>query len=246
MKIVAWNIRSGGGVRVEGIYRQLLHWGADTILLSEFRGTGASQSLAEMLGSAGWSNQLSTIRVPGEKTNGLLVVSKWPVTRIEHRIRIDSYRWLPCIVHSHRPLVICSMHVPNQVTGKKIPFQQGVVRFLKKFPIEQGLLIGDTNSGLRHIDEESPAFGLAEEKWILQLERRMWLDGYRHLYGNRREFTWYSPNGNNGFRLDHAYFNQKSLSRLRSFSYDWGRSKNSTRRDALSDHAAINITLAPG
>ena len=135
------------------------------------------------------------------------------------------------------------MHIPNRVTGKKIPFQQAVIRFLKKIPIEHGLLMGDTNSGFRHIDEESSAFGPAEENWIHQLEHRMWRDGYRHLHGDRREFSWYSPNGNNGFRLDHAYFNPQTLPWLKAFSYEWGQTENSSRRDVLSDHAAINITL---
>ena len=244
MKIVAWNIRAGGGTRVNDIFRQLVEWDADTILLSEFRGTAASQLLARMLAETGWSNQLSSIRAPHNKDNGLLIASRWPVTPLPYRIRCAPIRWLACTVQADNPCFIGSMHIPNRVSGNKYKFQQGIIRFLKKLPVGPGVLIGDTNSGLRHIDEESAAFGVAEEKWIEQLSRLKWQDGYRHLHGQTRVYSWYSPNGNNGFRLDHAYLNPLTLHRLQSFSYQWGRVRDCARRDILSDHAAVTLTLA--
>ena len=247
MKVLAWNIRAGGGVRVAGIFQQLLTWDADILVLSEFRGTSASQSLATMLRDAGWRHQVTTAR-NNDKTNGLLVASRWPVTSVEHRIRIDPFRWLPCLIHGfgddgHEPLFIGSMHVPNRVSGRKDRFQRGVIRFVKKFPRELGLLLGDTKSGISVIDEESPAFGAMEENWIGQLSKQGWVDGFRHLHGDKREFSWYSPNKNNGFRLDYAYLSPKMAGGLKSVSYQWGKSGDSTRREVLSDHAAILASI---
>jgi exodeoxyribonuclease-3 len=239
VKVIAWNIRAGGGVRVDDIFQQLLEWDADVVALSEFRGTAASQSLAEMLRHAGWSYQVSSVQ-ENEKTNGLLVAAKWPVTRIEHRIRIDPLRWLPCMVCvDGLTLFIGAMHVPNRASGRKDKFQRGVLRYLKKFPVTYGLLVGDTNSGLPGVDEESPAFGPMEENWIANLSKQGWVDGFRHLHRDAREFTWYSPNGKNGFRLDYVYLNPETLKGLNSVSYAWGKKVGSKRREALSDHAAI-------
>jgi len=170
------------------------------------------------------------------------------VTPIEHRIRIDPFRWLPCLIHDfghggHEPLFIGSMHVPNKVSGRKDRFQRGVIRFIKKFPREPGLLLGDTNSGISVIDEESPAFGAMEENWIGQLSELGWVDGFRQLHGDKREFSWYSPNGNNGFRLDYAYLSATTLGGLKSVSYEWGKSGGSPRREVLSDHAAILASI---
>ncbi len=243
MNIVAWNIRSGGGTRVEAIYRQLVSWRPDIIALSEFRGTPSSQYLASQLAAAGWCNQLSTIRRVGDATNGLLIASIHKLSSITDRTRIDTYRWLPCIVHTEPELFIGSMHIPNRVSGRKDNFYDASIRFLGKFQFNEGLLIGDTNSGLPGIDEQSPAFGRKEIAWISRLERRRWHDGFRHLRPDLREYSWYSPNGNNGFRLDHAYLNPRLLARLRSISYQWGSTEEDTRREALSDHAALHLTL---
>jgi exodeoxyribonuclease-3 len=141
-------------------------------------------------------------------------------------------------------LFVGAMHVPNRASGRKDKFQRGVLRYLKKFPANNGLLTGDTNSGFPGIDEESPAFGAMEANWIINLSKLGWVDGFRHLHSDAREFTWYSPNGRNGFRLDYAYLNPETLVGLNSVSYVWGKTAASERREALSDHAAILTSLS--
>ena len=102
------------------------------------------------------------------------------------------------------------------------------------------MLIGDTNSGLPDIDEESPAFGEAEVQFMNGMEHRQWNDIYRVLHGDKREYTWYSPNGKNGFRLDEAFVNAQLKSHVQSFQYVWGIPGN---HNQLSDHAAIIMDL---
>ena len=43
------------------------------------------------------------------------------------------------------------------------------------------MLVGDTNSGRRGLDEEVPAFSLREEGWIDGLAGCGWTDAFRHL-----------------------------------------------------------------
>ena len=62
---------------------------------------------------------------------------------------------------------------------------------------------------------------------------------FRRRYPEAREYTWYSPNGRNGFRLDQAFINRGLETRLQSVAYAWGKSNDNDRREALSDHAAI-------
>ena len=245
ISLLGWNIRSGGGVRVSGIFKQLIKWDADILVLSEFRGTSASQSLSRWLRDAGWIDQVSTAQT-NDKTNALLIASRWPVSCLEHRTRIDRFRFLPCEVNlfnGRKHLFVGGMHVPNRVSGRKQKFQQGIIRYLKQSRHAFGLLIGDTNSGLQDIDEERPVFGAMEKNWIDQLQKLCWLDAYRRAHGDARIYTWYSPNGNNGFRLDYAYLDPQTLSGLTSVSYLWGKSAESTRREVLSDHAAISLTI---
>ncbi|MCI0394663.1 MAG: hypothetical protein L0322_06955, partial [Chloroflexi bacterium] len=107
------------------------------------------------------------------------------------------------------------------------------------------LLVGDTNSGRIGLDEEVSCFSKREDDWMTGLEDAGWLDGFRYLYGNARAYTWYSPNGRNGFRLDEAFINRGLMPRLLDTRYEWAMSnQGDRRRDAISDHAAMIVDLA--
>ena len=139
------------------------------------------------------------------------------------------------------------MHVPNRVTGRKFPFLDAVLGMAHAWRRGPALLVGDTNSGLIDLDEEVPAFNAQEDGWIRGLEAAGWMDAFRFLKGSERAYTWYSPNGGNGFRIDQAFVNRALQPRLRSASYAWGTPANgrsgAARRHALSDHAALMVDL---
>jgi exonuclease III len=77
-------------------------------------------------------------------------------------------------------------------------------------------------------------------QWIPELERRGWIDVYRHLNGQCETFTWYSPNAGNSYRLDQAFVNRSALPTLRQVQHQWGVvSGIDGPRHILSDHAAL-------
>src|SRR5207247_8392615 len=122
VRIVAWNIRAGGGARVDAIARQLRGWAPDVVALSEFRATPPSAELAARLAAAGLGHQLTTAdrRSPG--SNGLLVASRFPLRRVRLRAApADRLRWLVTAIDAPVPLVVGGMHVPNRVSGRKYP-----------------------------------------------------------------------------------------------------------------------------
>jgi exonuclease III len=131
---------------------------------------------------------------------------------------------------------IAMMHIPNMHTKLKIPYHQQVLSIAQSWRRGAGLLIGDTNSGLPDIDEESPAFGKYETAFMHGLDTLNWKDMFRKLHGQKREYTWYSPNGKNGFRLDEAFANGQLQPYITGFKHVWGHSDNHRQ---LSDHAAI-------
>ena len=104
-----------------------------------------------------------------------------------------------------------------------------------------------TEETLKRVDEEVPAFNAQEDGSIRGLEAAGWADAFRFLRGGERAYTWYSPNGGNGFRIDQAFMNGALQPRLRSASYVWGVPANgravAARRHALSDHAPLMVDL---
>ena len=123
MRILSWNIRAGGGRRIEAIEAQLQRWAPDVVTLSEYRGTPPSQWLARNLVGAGFAHQLSTASANSPTVNSLLVASRWPVRRLRLRgSPRESSRWLLLEVLTTSPFTLGVMHVPNRVTGRKLPF----------------------------------------------------------------------------------------------------------------------------
>lgn len=245
MRIVAWNIRAGGGVRVGRIARQLVRWTPDVVALSEYRATPPSAQLARWLAQHGLTHQLTTAdgRTPGR--NALLVAARWPLRRVRlGAAPRDPSRWLVTLVESPLPLVLGAMHVPNRVTGRKYPFLDAVLACAERWRRGPALFVGDTNSGRRSIDEEVAGFNAREEGWIDALAACGWHDAFRHLRAEARAYTWYSPNGRNGFRIDQAFVNAALLAHLKDAAYLWGGVSRRRRRDALSDHAALLVDLS--
>ena len=100
------------------------------------------------------------------------------------------------------------------------------------------LILGDTNSGRPLLDEENAVFDARYTEWFDSLERLEWADAFRYMCGDKREFTWYSPNKGNGFRLDQVFMSPSMTERVRHFEHRW---VGEGRRDAVSDHAAMIV-----
>ena len=245
MRIVSWNIRAGGGKRVTQIAAQIKKWNADLVALCEFRGTPASRQLAHDLADLGFGAQLMAIDEKKLARNGLLIAARVPLKQIRLRnAPKEPCRWLLAQVQSAQAFTIGAMHIPNYVTGRKYPYHDAVLDVVGKWRRGKGLLVGDTNTGMPGLDEEVACFNRREKEWMEAMEKQRWHDAFRHLKGRERVYTWYSPNGRNGFRLDQAFVNRKLIGSVADVRYVWGKSQTDPeRRDALSDHAALLLDL---
>ena len=244
MRIVSWNIRAGGGYRVDGIARQLLQWQPDVISLNEFRGTPPSTELAGALSKAGYLYQKSSTDRGNPAKNALLLASRIPFRTVRRKNMPDNpQRWRLVQLHCEPVLLLGLMHIPNYTSPElKYPFLDALVTLARRWRNTPALFIGDTNCGKRGIDEENPNGALfrREHDWMVSMEKTGWVDVFRQLHGDRREYTWYSPNGRNGFRLDQAFINPTLLTRLHRVRHVWaGATKE--RLETLSDHASIVV-----
>jgi exonuclease III len=245
LRIVAWNIRAGAGVRWPGVASQIDRWAPDLVALCEFRATPPSAALARALAERGLVHQLGTADPEAPAVNRLLIASRWPLSAVrDRRAPREVGRWLLASVAAPVPFTVGAMHVPNRVTGRKWGYLDAVLRLAERWQSGPAVLLGDTNSGMPGIDEEVPAFNQREAGFIEGLERSGWRDVFRHHRGEERSYTWYSPNGGNGFRIDQAFVNRALLPRLSSARYEWGRRRpGKLPTIALSDHAALLVDL---
>jgi exonuclease III len=241
MRIVSWNIRAGGGSRVDEILAQIERWSPDIVGLCEFRATPPSTRLAAGLCQLGFEHQLTTADTSAPGRNALLLASRLPLRL--HSLRrapIEPGRWLVATACYERPFLVGLMHLPNMVTGRKLAFMESVAAIATGWRRGPAVFLGDTNCGWPVLDEQTPVFGAQTARWLDGLAACGWRDAFRHLSPEERFYTWYSPNAGNGFRLDQAFVNRRMISRLQSVDYEWGRpALGEARREALSDHAAL-------
>jgi exodeoxyribonuclease-3 len=177
--------------------------------------------------------------------NALLLASRFPL-QLTPALKMpkNRERWLLARVESVTPITIGLMHIPNYTTPKlKYPFMNAVHKMIDGKGPDRILLMGDTNCGKRGVDEENPqpARFYRENDWIVGFEDRGWVDAFRHLHGDRREYSWYSHR-NNGFRLDYAFCSPELGTSIKAAQYVWGSDPVGTSgREALSDHAALIV-----
>lgn len=241
MRIVSWNILAGGGRRVERIAQQLERWRPGVVVLCEFRGTDPSRELARRLARAGLAHQRDTVARDRPAGNALLVASRWPLRRLQNPAAPrEPHRWLSVRVDAPEPLALGAMHIPNRDSGRKYPFHDAVVSLASRWGRHPAMLVGDTNTGWPELDEEVPCFGPREAAFLRSIDTLGWADAFRYLRGRARAYSWYSPNGRNGFRLDQAFLNRRLLPRLLRARYAWG----DPRDPRLSDHAALLVDLS--
>jgi exonuclease III len=169
------------------------------------------------------------------------MASRYPLKLVDHPNAPEpAHRWLLAHVKGVMPFHIGVMHIPNMHTGLKAPYHEAVLSLVNSWEGGPALLIGDTNSGLPEIDEESPAFTAQEVRFMNGMEDSDWHDTFRYLHGDQRAYTWYSPNGKNGFRLDQAFVNRHMIDRVTGTQYVWVQSEGLRQ---VSDHAAILLEL---
>lgn len=246
-RILAWNIRAGGGKRIVGILDQIHAWQPTIIGLSEFRGTAASQWVATRLAEIGYPFQQTTTDQTAPTKNALLLAAKVPLCPIHlPHMPQNAERWLPVQVETVPALTVGLMHVPNYTTPtRKYPYLDALLQMAAGWQGGPAIILGDANCGKHAIDEAKPSAPKfqREHDWMVGMEARGWIDAFRHIHGNRREYTWYSHR-DNGFRLDHAFCSPTLADAIVDVQHAWGGlGADATKRTALSDHAALIIDL---
>src|SRR5262249_6060661 len=92
MRLLAWNLRHGGGSRVGAIAGAIASHAPDVAVFSEYRAS-AGRELRTLLSDAGYAHSAETCLAP--RQNGVAVVSRWPLERVEScPSPVAAHRWI--------------------------------------------------------------------------------------------------------------------------------------------------------
>lgn len=235
MRIVTWNIRHGGGkLKLPAIVQALLKPTGDILVITEFQ-TKSAAFIQSQLKEAGHLYQIASN--PPEKTNGILIVSRFPVTLSPQQYHPNNpYRWLEVGLPTQN-LTILGLHIPEWGSKwDKATFWQEVNRYARDKLEEPAILVGDFNTGLE-LDTTGEEFACPE--YMEELIALGWVDTWRHLHANTREYTWQSPRHWFSMRLDYVFLSPTLASRLVTAQHN-----HSLRlKEKLSDHSMLIVEI---
>ena len=244
LRILFWNIMHGGGGRAGKIVEQINEWNPDIVALAEFRGTSPSKSISKSLLDAGYIHQLSTVNADQPTWNALFLASRFELTRmyIEGAPEPD-YLWLLARAETDPAIHIGVAHVPLMTKTSKwgwLEYYRALLKITEEWQLGPGSIVGDMNSGLSGLDEETAYSQDYKDTFMNPMQARGWRDMFRVFHPQADAPTWYSPS-QNGFRLDQAFANPQLSAQVVSCAYDWGRVGEHGK---MSDHAALLLDLA--
>ena len=230
MRLLAWNIRHGGGARLAAIGQALAAHEADILVISEYRGGDSANRLRAMLAGLGYPYATTLTPPPGK--NGVLIAARHPFG--EHGAVSDAvpepYRMVRV---EFAGLVLCGIYMPNLL--KKVPYWEALIASLAAEADGAALAIGDFNTCRAYVDERGAIDATAH--FMDRIEAIGFCDLWRRRYPEGREYTWYSTR-DNGFRIDHAFLSPVLAARANAVRYS-----HEERLAGISDHSPLILDL---
>src|SRR5438270_10731603 len=225
LRLLAWNIREGGGTRVARIVAAIAEHEADVLVISEYRGGESGERLRAALAATGYAHV--TAATPPAGGNGVLIAARQAFD--------DGGPLTDTVPEPHRmvrayfgALRIYGIYMPNLL--KKVPYWEALIAALAAESLQaEALAIGDFNTCRAYIDEPG-AIDLCAH-FMDGIDAIGFCDLWRRRYPEGREYSWYSTRGN-GFRIDHAFLSPALAARAGAVRYS-----HDERLARLSDHS---------
>lgn len=231
MIIFSWNIRHGGGKRINEILLELEDYRDSKIMvLTEFRNNKNGHRIRDKLNELGFTYQHSPITNP--KVNSLLIASKVAVIFREypelgqHQHRVISAEW--------NDSFLLGTYFPQKNEKSRI-FQFLIAKVKTASSKTMVIIAGDLNTGVPFKDEKGKSFYCAED--FNQLQKEGVTDAWRLINHSVEEYSWYSNHGN-GFRIDHFLISNHFQSKVNACYY-----VHEARKNKISDHSQMFLTI---
>ncbi len=230
VRLLAWNIRQGGGTRLAAIVAALAAHAADILVLSEYRGGDSGARLIAALAAIGYRHVSAPPPPPGR--NGTLVAA-----RARFGLHEAGAAGLPepykLVAAEFPDFRLYGVYMPN--LKAKVPYWDALLAMLAGDAALPTLAIGDFNTCRAYVDEAGAIDALAH--YMDRVAEIGFCDLWRQRYPERREYSWYSTRGN-GFRIDHAFLSPVLAARAGAIRYS-----HAERLAGLSDHSPLIVDL---
>ncbi len=230
MRLLAWNIRQGGGSRLARIADALARHEANILVLSEYRGGEAAGRLRAALALLGYRYATAVAPAPGR--SGVLIAARCPF-HDDGAVDVglpEPYRMVSAGFPDFR---LVGIYMPNLLL--KVPYWEALIAFLQSERCRHALAVGDFNTCRPYLDEAGAIDRTAH--YIDKMAEIGFCDLWRRRNPELREYSWFSTRGN-GFRIDHAFLSDALTAQTGTIRYS-----HAERLAGISDHSLLIVEL---
>ena len=227
IKLLAWNIRQGGGSRVLKIIEKVNKSKADIISFSEFRNNHHGIRLRNKFMELGYRFQFVSASTPQE--NSVCIFSKFPAHSILYSA--SDYEYFGNVITvEFDAFRFTGVYLPHKKKHKLFN-----ILFNEANAEVPAVIMGDYNTGKNYIDQKGDSFWYTTE--MKKLEKLGMIDAFRKMHEDSMEYSWVSHQGN-GYRYDQCYVDESLQSIIRDCYYE-----HSWREAGISDHSPLFLEL---
>ena len=236
MKVLSWNIRQGGGRRLDAIVRAIANHGPDVVVINELRARTAPQLVAALrAGGLPFLEHTS----PANSENGTLIAARLPLRRKRGGGPTRVFRHGLLEVEVQGWATVGAVYGPlHRATVRA--FWYRMVRHAARRANGPYLLIGDFNAGESFLDAH--AYTFMSSDYLVAIRAAGFVDLWR-AHNQETEHTWFSFGRRgvplNGFRIDHALASASLANHMTRCYYS-----HTERTARLSDHSALLVEFA--
>jgi exonuclease III len=230
MRVLTWNIRAGGGARLDRIAAAIAAHDADVLVLTEYRSGTAGGRLRAALAAIGYVGFSDT--EPPATRNGVLIAARVPLPRVAFVAPHVPEPWRMIAVRVSR-IRLFGVYMPN--LRAKIPYWQALIDAARPHAHRPALAIGDFNTCRAFVDETGATD--ATGYFMDRIQDAGFRDAWRDRFPDGREHSWFSHRGN-GFRIDHAFASPSLAKRIGTIRY-----AHADRGIGVSDHAPLILEI---
>lgn len=253
MRLLIWNIWHGGSKkRNPALASAIREIDPDLAVLTEYR-PGSSHALSSRLGDAGWPHVVASKALPNQ--NGVAVLSRTPLTPLSLAPPDGCENGWLHVRHEASDLDVLALYIPagtdcRRAREAKETFWRHLLEAEALLRERPALLAGDFNTGQWGVDMDDTRVPCSRS--FVELGRRGWLDAFRALHGDKREYSWWGRTA--AFRIDHAFLSPVFAGRIDRVEYVTQTASarlvmpmesrvGGQGAEVLSDHAALVVEL---
>jgi exodeoxyribonuclease III len=228
-------LRVGGRWRPTALPAALSVWQPDLVVLGEAYPIDHPQTVLDALRDIGLEYRFGAFSDTPNVATAVAMASRVPLSDVRQ----------PLTSGPNRQRILQAVIGDVSIVAAYFPLNRAKVQFWREefLPYARSkigqatLMVGDWNSGAPYLDEAGATLYAAKE--FGELGEAGWVDAWRSIHPEERDFSWYSQRPHlNGFRLDHAFISPLLGPRLISTHYE-----HSIRTSGASDHSAIVVDL---